>query len=344
MKLLFEHSSFTAVALTDAVNEIAHQPGRLSEMGLFRATSVSTTEVAIERIGNRLQLVRQTPRGAPGEVRDMPKRSLNKLAIPHFQRDWHVYADEVEGVRDFGSEGNLKTFQTLVAEKMGTHIADFEVTEEHQRLGAVQGKVVYKGGFELDLFATFGASEPAPINFDLAAADPVDGALRRKCVSVIRKMRAALGGAPFDHVHAFVGDDFFDDLLMHREVRETYKGWSAATILRDSYAGKSRASNPIFEYGGIVWENYGAVNTDGDAALIGIDTDKARFFPVGTNVFRTYYAPADYIESVNMLGKRLYAKQWKMSNDKGMNGEVQMNALQICTRPAVLMSGIRTAA
>ena len=59
-------------------------------------------------------------------------------------------------------------------------------------------------------------------------------------------------------------------------------------------------------------------------------------------LFRTVYAPADYIETVNTPGQRLYGKQWEMQNGKGVNLEFQMNALHYCTRPRVLIPGKRT--
>ncbi len=66
-------------------------------------------------------------------------------------------------------------------------------------------------------------------------------------------------------------------------------------------------------------------------------------FPIGVpGLFRTVYAPADYIETVNTQGQRLYGKQWEMQNGKGVNLEFQMNALQYCTRPRVLIPAKRT--
>ena len=66
-------------------------------------------------------------------------------------------------------------------------------------------------------------------------------------------------------------------------------------------------------------------------------------FPVGLpKLFRTYYGPADFTDTVNILGKRLYAKQWPMPNDKGIVGEIQMNALHLCTRPGALRTARRT--
>ncbi|WP_099863728.1 major capsid protein [Pararhizobium haloflavum] len=333
---IFRNSAFSVSALTDVVNELKYRPSRIRDLGLFSSTAVSTTSIAIESIGDILQLVKPSPRGAPGETRDMPKRKLQNITIPHFQRDWHVYADEVQGIRALGSETQLRTVQQVVGEKMNANMADFEVTEEHARLGAVKGIVTYADGTTLNLFDQFGVQQQGVIYFDLSAADPADGALREKCVQTIRLARKQLGGLSFGNLHAFVGDNFFDKLLKHPEVRETYKGWSDAQILRESYIGPNRASNPIFEFGGIVWENYGEIDGEG----IGVGVEEAHIFPTGVpGLFRTYYGPADYIETVNTLGRRLYSKQWPMPNDKGINGEMQSNALQICTRPKVLLKG-----
>lgn len=340
---IFNNDAFSVTSLTDAISDRVVRPGRLGELGLFTATGVTTLSIAIERIGETIQLVAPTPRGAPGEVRDDPKRSIRSLMIPHFQRDWSVIADEVQGIRAYGSETQLRTVQGLVSQKIAANIGDLDLTDEYSRIGAVQGIVTYKGGQTLNLFTEFGVAQPAEIDFDLDNANPADGALREKCTGVIRAMRKALGGVPFDGVHALVGDTFFDQVLKHKEVRETYKGWSEAQILRESYIGKNRSSNPIFEFGGIVWENYGAIDDSGDGALLGIEATKAKFFPVGTpGLFRTYYGPADYIETVNTLGRRLYAKQWPFPNGKGIQGETQTNVLHICTRPKALLRARNT--
>jgi hypothetical protein len=249
----------------------------------------------------------------------------------------------VQNVRAYGSETQIATVQGIVAQKLFENISDLDLTDEHARLGAIKGIITYADGQTLNLFTTFGVTPPTEIDFDLDNASPAAGALRKKCAGVIREVRKAVGGTNFSHVHAMVGDTFFDQLLSHPEVIATYTGWGEARILRESYIGKNRAENPTFEFGGIVWENYGAIDTAGDGALLGIAATEARFFPVGVqNLFRTYFAPADYVETVNTLGKRLYAKQWNMPNGKGIHGEVQSNALHIATRPGALQRGRNT--
>ena len=340
---IFNQDAFSVTSLTDVVNELKYRPNRLRQLGLFETDSVSTLSVGIERIGDIIQLIKPSPRGTVGEAVDSPKRTIENITIPHFSRPWHVYADEVQGVRALGSETQLETVQGVVSRKMNQNTSDFELTEEYTRLGAITGVITYADGSQLDLYQKFGIAAPAPIDFDLDNADPTDGVLREKCVQVIRVVRKKLGGINFDYLHAFVGDNYFDNLLRHREVRETYKGWGEAKILRESYIGANRGSNPIFEFGGIVWENYGAIDDDGDGALLGVGSNDARFVPKGVpGLFKTYYGPADYMETVNTLGVRLYAKQERMKFDKGILGEMQSNALSICIRPGALLKGTRT--
>lgn len=335
----FTASGFDVTTLTSKINEISHVPGRIEDLGLFEVGSVPTTSISIERKGDALIIVRPTPRGAPGVTMDHAKRELFNLTIPHFQVNDAVYADEVQNVRAFGEAASMETVAGKIAEKWIDMTRSMAATEEFSRMGAVKGVVTYADGSELDLFTEFGVTPEAEIDFALTAPTPAEGALRRKCAGIKRRVMDLLGGVTMRGLHAFCGDDFFDDLLCHPEVRETYKGWSEAKILRESYVGNDRGSYGIFEFGGIVWENYrGAVG-----ATNFIETDACHIFPVGVpGLFQTRYAPADYMETVNTMGLRLYSRQSPEPNGKSTSLEVQMNALHYCTRPRVLMTGVRS--
>jgi hypothetical protein len=188
------------------------------------------------------------------------------------------------------------------------------------------------------LFTEFGVAQDAEIDFDLDAATPVDGVLRKLTATIIRQMSRNLGGVPFAGISAICGDAFFDALLMHKEVRTTFLNNPAAAQLRAAYIANGQ-SYGAFDFGGILFENYrGYV---GGTSFV--DTNKCHLFPTGVpNLFRTYMAPADYIETVNRPGQRMYAKQWDMPNDKGVHLDVQMNPLNICTRPKALLKGKMT--
>lgn len=337
---IFNDDAFSVVTLSDAINELEFAPGRIGDLGLFEPTGVDTTTIAIERQGNLLTIVPPTPRGGPGTTIGKTKRDLRPLNIPHFEINDAIYADEVQNVRAFGQEKARETVAAKVAQRHQTHVTNFSVTEEVARLGAVQGIITYQDGSTLNLFDEFGVSQLPEVDFDLDNGSPVDGILREKCVHIARSIRDVLGGVKFTGIHAFCGDDFFDNLLRYKEVRDTFKGWSEAQILRDSYAGDNRSdSHGIFKFGGIVFENYcGAAG-----AQTSINTNEVHIFPTGVpGFFRTAYAPADYVETVNTIGQRLYSKQYEMPNDKGVHLDTQMNALQYCTRPKALIKGKRT--
>jgi hypothetical protein len=336
---IFNDNAFAVTSLTDAINDLDYVPGRIGQLGLFEANGVDTTTIAIEHKRDVLTLVPPTPRGAPGTTIGAQRRTLRQLNVPHFEINDAIYADSLQGVRAFGQEKARETVAAKITERMNTHTTNLGATEEVARLGAIQGIITYQDGSTLNLFDEFGVAQVTEVNFDLSNANPVDGDLRERCTRVTRSMMDVLGNVNCKGVRALCGDNFFDALLKHKEVRETYKGWSDGQILRDSYVGADRLDvYGIFQFGGIVFENYrGAAG-----AATSIDTDEVHMFPTGVpGLFRTAYAPADYNETVNTMGQRFYSKQYRMPNDKGVNFDTQMNALQYCTRPKTLIKGRR---
>lgn len=335
---VFNQDAFSVISLTDAINKLKFVPGRIGSMGLFQETAISTTTVAVEEQNGILKLVPPTPRGAPGTTMDKGKRAMRHLAVPHFEINDAIMAEEVQNVRPFGQETGLETVMSKVTSRLGEHVQSHEATLEYARVGAVKGIVTYADGTTLNLFTEFGVQAETEIDFDLDAASPAGGVLRKKCADVLRKVATTLDGVPVTSLGAICGDAFFDDLIAHPEVRATYLNHAAAVELKGGYV-KAGLSYGAFEFGGILWENYRG--TIGGTSFV--HTDKCHIFPVGVpGLFRTAFAPADYIETVNTIGQRNYVKQYAMSNGKGVHLDSQMNALNYCTRPKALIQGRRT--
>ena len=328
---IFGSSAFTMVALTDAINKLPFVPGRIGQLGLFREQGVSTTSVMIEEREGSLNLVETTARGAPAIQNTTNKRKARSLVVPHIALEDTILADEVQNVRAFGSENALEGVQAVVNQRMGEMATKMDATLEHLRIGAIKGQILDADGSAViyDLFTEFGVTAYAEIDFDLDNGSPAPGAVKKKCHDVRRKIEDELGAAPYDHIHAICGADFFDDLITHPEVEKAYERYLDGAFLRQ---GQARGS---FEYAGIVFEEYrGRVGT-----VDFTDASKAYFFPVGVpGLFRQYNAPADFVETANTIGLPRYAKQavdqqfarWVMLH-------VQSNPLPICTRPRVLI-------
>ena len=336
---IFNADAFNVLSLTDSINRVPFVPGRAGQLINWQEQGVSTTQVMIEEIEGTLKLLNPTPRGGPGETTAKDKRRVRSLVIPHYQHDDAIYADEVQNVRAFGSENALRTVQSMVDQRLAEHAGwKLDPTLEYQRVGAVKGIILNGNGTELyNLFDEFGVTQETEYNLDLANA--ADGALREQCAKIVRKMADNLGGTPIVGVHAFAGDQLFDDLLKAPEVRESYVGTPMAQVLRDGYVYPNGTHvYGAFEFGGIVWENYrGKVGS-----LNFVHPDKAHIFPMGApGLWRTVYAPADYEDTVNTPGLPRYSRQYAMPNGKGRHLESQINALNYCTRPTALLQARR---
>lgn len=340
---IFNQDAFSVISLTDAINAIPFIPGRAGQVINWNEQGITTTTVMIEQVDGALKLLNPTPRGGPGETKAKDKRNVRSLVVPHYQHDDGFNADEVQNVRAFGKESEVQSIQTLVNQRLGEAVSlVLDPTLEYQRLGAVKGVILNADGSTLyDLFSEFGVTQEAEIDFDLDNASPANGALRKACANAVGLIADNLGGVSYAGVHAFCGKAFFDDLLAHKEVTESYKGTDMAKVLRDGYLNPNDGKKiyGAFEFGGIVWESYRGKN--GSTAMV--DTNKCHIFPQGVpGLFRTVFAPADYMETVNTIGQPRYAKQWMSPNGKRIEMESQSNPLSYCTRPKTLLKGKRT--
>jgi hypothetical protein len=333
---VFEGSAFNTRALTAAVNDMAYVPGQVSSLGLFDEAGVAVTRVMVERQAGTVALVPVTPRGGPGVGNNIDRRNMVSLEIPHLQLDDAVVADEVQGVREFGSESSLRTVQSLVNQKQARMVRNLDLTMEYHRLGALKGQVLDADGVTVlfDYFTAFGEAAPAVIDFDLDNAAPASGALRTKCSQAIRVIAVALGGVPYQRIHGLAGSTFIDQLVAHPEYRETHIQ-QEATVLRAGVPYRQ------FEFGGITFEEYRGPSS-GPAFIAAGDV---RLFPVGVpDLFITRFAPADYEDTVNTIGIPRYSDQRPdpSAPRKRRVLEVQTNPIHICTRPRVLQRGTNT--
>ncbi len=333
---IFRSDAFSVTSLTDAINKVPFQPGQVMGLGLFQEQGIATTSVMIEEKDGILYLVPNTPRGAGAKQNETGKRKARSLVIPHLPVFDKIMADEIQGVRAFGSDNQLESVQTVVDGRIMTMSNSLDATIEHLALGAIKGQILDSDGSSViyDLFTEFGVSQETEVDFDLDNATPAAGALRKKCAGVLRAISTNLGAATVRSAHAFCGAAFFDDLIAHAEVRDTYLAQQEAAQLRGGYYGER------FMFGGIVWEEYrGSIG-----GVDFINTDKCHVFPVGVpGLFKLYYGPADYMETVNTIGLPKYMKQAADERfNKFVDLEAQSNPLPICTQPKALIKGKRT--
>ena len=333
---VFNQDAFNSISLSASINHVPFLPTRIRELGIFEEIPSSNISQSFEEKNGQLALVSAQPRGAPKQQLVPEKRKLISLSNIHLPEESYVRADEIQGVRAFGSENDLMGLEQVVQGRLNQMSRDLDATIEHLRMGALKGQVLDADGATVlyDLFSTFGISQYSEIDFDLDNSNPDPGAVKKKCHDVTRKTQDALGAAMFTRVHAFCGPTFMDDLVSHPETREAYARWQDGEALRQSQA------RTTFFYAGILFEEYrGSVNGTDFVA----DT-KAHFFPVGVpGLFIQPNAPADWVETVNTPGLPKYAKVGKAGQyDEYVPVTAQANPLPVCTKPKCLIKAKNT--
>lgn len=324
---VFKKDAFSMVSLTTAIQKLPFKPSRIGEMGLFTAKGIRMTVLAVEEKDGFLSLLATKPRGAAGTFAAPKKRTVRTFAIPHIPHEDVVYADDVEGIRAFGTESQLQAVASIVNEKLTSMRQDHEITLEHLRAGALRGSIMDSDGTTelFNLFTEFGVSETS-IDFVLGT-DATD--IRAKMLAVVDAIEEAIGGAPMDHIHGFAHKTWFRAFISHPNVQAAWASWRDGEFLRND-------PRKGFPYAGVIIEEYrGKVGT-----VDYIPSNTCRFFPVGVpNMYKTYNAPANFMETVNTIGQPMYAKQERLDLDIGVRLHTQSNPLPLVHRPAALVKG-----
>ena len=178
-----------------------------------------------------------------------------------------------------------------------------------------------------------------PLSFVIGLADTTAFELgtagtnvKAKCTTVLATIEENLKGEFMNGVHCLCSAEFFAALTGHAKVEKAFENWqNGAILINDVRRG--------FTYGGITFEEYRgqATDTSGTARRF-IAAGEAHAFPLGTiDTFGTYFAPADFNETVNTVGQPLYAKQEPRKFDRGTDLHTQANPLPLCHRPQLLV-------
>ena len=333
---VFTADAFSAVSLTAAVDKMGYVPGFLDSIpGLYVPVPIRTTDVWIEERANGPALIKTTPRGAPPIERGGDKRKGRSFQTTRVAEKSRIEASELQNIRSFGSEVDLKSLQVEIGRRMMLMKQDAALTKENMLLGMVQG-VVYDadGSIIDDWFDNFKQVRSAEVPFAFGALQ-ADGYVIRQCNTIRRQMSRGLagvgGGAPA--VHALCGDAFWDAFVTTKEVRETYRFAMQAMQLQNNVGSVWET----FRYGNIIWHNYRGTD---DNLTVAVASDKAKFFPVGAGIFQKAMAPGEKFEFVNTLGQDTYS--WIVRDplrDAWADVEEMSYPLYVCTMPQALALG-----
>lgn len=321
---VFKGDAFNFTKLIAAVSKIPYVPTKIGDMKLFAEEGVSTLTVAIEMQNGVLTLVPTAARGTPGPAKNPERRNVRDFRPVHLPQRVHVMADEVQGLRAYGSETDEETAMALLVKKMAVARRDLDVTHEWQRMGCIKGQVLDADGSTViyNYFTEFGVTQQT----QAWALTTSTTKVLQLCVALKRMIEDKLGGVSNTGVTVLCSAEFMDAFTSHPAVTDTYK-YQMSQQLREDYRDG-------FEFGKIWWMEYrGAIGSTRFIAA-----NKAYAIPTGVpDLFKSVYAPAPWMETVNTMGVPFYAKTKTLDFDTGLDVQVQSNPLHICTRPDAIV-------
>ena len=331
---VFNQDAFSLISLSHAIDRMPYTPQFLGGLGIFQSEPVNNSTVWIDERDGAISLIQTSPRGAAPKELERDERKARPLKVPRLAKGSTLQANEIASLRAFGSETEQTVVMQEFMRRMDRVRNDVELTHENMRLGALQGVVLDADGSVIyDYFDEFGITPAADVEFALNddTAD-IAGTARQMARSMARSSKGALG--PNATIHALTGDNFYDLLINHPQVRQTYLNWSASADLRD------QAAFGAFTYGGVVWHNYRGTD---DNSTVAVDVDEAHVFPIGGNgVFQQIMAPSDeFIPFVGTPGQNVYAMTIRdRDRDAWVRGEIYSYPLFMCSRPEVLRKAV----
>lgn len=362
---VFGGDAFSVKELTDSINLFPNQYGLLNALGLFRQKGVATTSVAVEINKGVLNLIQSKPRGTLANKNIRGKREMRFFEIPHFPLEDSIRPSDIQNVREFGSPDQMKTPEKEVADRLEELSKKHDITYEYLKCGAIAGQILDADGSTiLDIFNGFNVTENK-VNFALTSDTTK---LEEKTQEVWGTIEDSLEGDTMEGIVALCSPEFFKSLTTHPVVKEAFKAYrdntaQLANILSSVVPGSgpgipgsvAQATEPLrrdvrkgFFWQDIWWIEYRGKATfkqeDGSTVTRNfIAPNTCRFLPLGTqDTFRTYFAPADWMETVNTIGLPKYSKIVPEAGGRFAEILSESNPLPLCLRPKVLVKGART--
>lgn len=314
----FKADGFSLTSLTAALNNIPYTPTVIAESGLFTSAGIATLDATIESDGKTIGLVSVQPRNAPQQVVLADKRTVRTFKVPHLPERATIMADEVQGVRAFGSQDQAQSINTIRDMRLAKMRSQIDYTIEAHRLSAIMGNYYDAAGNQTSLFTEFGVSQQT-VSFALGTSTT---AIKTKVALTIEAVESALDGLAYSGIDIYCGASFWKDLISHANVEKFYMNWQAANSL-------NRDPRLPFSFMGVNFIRYRGT------AAVKIPDAEAYAVPTGvTDLFITRFAPANYVETVNTIGLPFYGKVEPLEMNKGVAIEAQSNPLNLCTRPS----------
>lgn len=329
-------------AVQDFTQELALIPNirtPLSDLGIFRSESVSTTSVTFEETNGTLGLISDVYRGGAVLANKDETRKLHSYAIPYFKVVDYLTAADVQSVRAYGSADQAETQAAALERKMTRMKRSAVMSSEYAKFYALtQAKIYSPSGAvpHSSYFTDFGVSQKV-IDFNLDSGSTDVLAKIEEAVAHIQDN--ALSGDVYSGVVCLCSPEFFAALIGHAKVVSSYQYYSSTQEPLRNRLGGNTTLYREFQYGGCLFREI----RDTINGTRFVPTDEAYFVPMNTqDTFVSIWAPSNKLGLSNTLGEEYYFWQYNDPKGEKIELELEFSQVHLLRRPSVVVKATRT--
>lgn len=329
------------VDLSAEINIVPNQWGLYNTLGLFQNEYKNQKQVLIPRTTEVETVLEDRNWDERNNAIAKGERDMLSLVIPHFPVDDAITPNDVDGAADWDSVlqggNNILTVDKVRAEKMERIRRAHSLTLERARAQLIREGTVYapNGTVDTDFYDIFDINRVSKgMDLSSTTSDPMGA------------MSDALGEAT-DGVHsgdivtnwvAICSPEFFKKLVGNSFVRESYLGFAqpqgAGVINQRLGSGGFDARYRVLEYAGITFvEARGKID-----GYDYVEAEKAYLLPLGTDSFRTMFAPANRFSTVNKSAMESYYFEYRNERDDIIEIMTETNFMNTLLRPQTVIT------
>lgn len=317
---------------TEELLVLPNKHGTVQQLGLFQEEGVSTSVVQFEETTVGSAVLVDTVRGERGTVGTDRTSKIRAWSIPHFNHSDAILPGDVAERRAYGSPDTEDSLAAARVRKMQDILRVHAFTKELARCKLITTGDVYapNGTVSLNYYTEFGVSRKE-IDFDLDSSATMAISKGEEAIGYMEDNSA---GAAFSGVVGLASPEFFEKLVTHQSTIQAYAyyrdGDQQPLRNRLGLVGTQR----VFVFGGVTYiEVRGSI-----AGTRLIPANDCYFVPTGSDIFKTFYAPAQKFSLIGTRGEPAYVFE-KQIDDDLYKLDSETNFLNAISRPQMVIRG-----
>lgn len=327
-------NNFDVVDLTSAVRNLPIQYGTFNQLGIFSEEGVASDTVMFEESTLNGALIVDRVRGEKNTVSKDGTRKLHSFVIPHFPLDDYISPKDLQNKSAYENFNEVEMLDKVRMRKIERLRQNHDWTINKARSQALLLATAYapSGTVVQDWNTEFSVSRTG-VDFLFGTSTTE---VLAKIETVIQAVHDGMGGnGIFNGIICPVDTTFFNRLITHASVKAAWTYAQSNAAGQDPIRGRLAAGNSVmpngrtFFFGGVTFrevrDSYNGVSIMTSAEGIAV--------PTGSDMFVTYYAPAERFGLVNTMGEKMYLFEYANPNGTAITLESESNSISALLRP-----------